>query len=293
MQRAEFARLFVAALHEAARVAEAATGRALPRRFQIELHGAGHLGDPVDQEEAVRALYLGPDRFYRIVDVGVLANAPEAEAAGFARAWVRVSGHPPSSYNRTWNQPAGSGPFKVVGPVYRPPGPPDARTLEQRRADLDASIARYDAARRERGRPASGGRAGAIAFCCYGPRNSAITSIGPTRFSLNSSRSPAGIQYSRCTRAPAAWFRSARPRATISPGAARLRASYAEAETTSVARDLGATSETASKGARWLASSPHPTRGRYLGIRGPAEKEGPVRACVAALPRWSGWRYAQ
>jgi hypothetical protein len=63
-------------------------------------------------------------------------------------------------------------------------------------------------------------------------------------------------------------------------------------ETTSVARDLGATSETASKGARWLASSPHHTRGRYLGIRGPAEKEGPVRACVAALPRWSGWLYA-
>jgi hypothetical protein len=59
-----------------------------------------------------------------------------------------------------------------------------------------------------------------------------------------------------------------------------------------VARDLGATSETASKGARWLASSPHHTRGRYLGIRGPAEKEGPVRACVAALPRWSGWLYA-
>ena len=42
-----------------------------------------------------------------------------------------------------------------------------------------------------------------------------------------------------------------------------------------------------------LASSPHHTRGRYLGIRGPAEKEGPVRACVAALPRWSGWLYAQ
>src|SRR5215203_6288017 len=85
---------------------------------------------------------------------------------------------------------------------------------------------------------------------------------------------------------------SDRPRATIPPGAARLRAFHAEAETTSVARDLGATSETASKGARWLASSPHHTRGRYLGIRGPAEKEGPVRACVAALPRWSGWLYA-
>src|SRR5215203_387798 len=85
---------------------------------------------------------------------------------------------------------------------------------------------------------------------------------------------------------------SDRPRATIPPGAARLRAFHAEAEITSVARDLGATSETASKGARWLASSPHHTRGRYLGIRGPAEKEGPVRACVAALPRWSGWLYA-
>jgi hypothetical protein len=38
--------------------------------------------------------------------------------------------------------------------------------------------------------------------------------------------------------------------------------------------------------------APHHTRGRYLGIRGLAEKEGPVRACVATLPRWSGWLYA-
>jgi hypothetical protein len=37
----------------------------------------------------------------------------------------------------------------------------------------------------------------------------------------------------------------------------------------------------------------HTTRAdANLGIRGPAEKEGPVRACVAALPRWSGWLYA-
>ena len=57
-------------------------------------------------------------------------------------------------------------------------------------------------------------------------------------------------------------------------------------------RDLGATSETASKGARWLASFPHHTHGRYLGIRGAAEKERPVRPCVAALPRRAGWLYA-
>src|SRR5919112_2995214 len=84
-----------------------------------------------------------------------------------------------------------------------------------------------------------------------------------TQNSLPSSRLSGDLPLSR-----RAWFRSARPRAAIPPGAARLRAFHAEAETTSVARDLGATSETASKGARWLASSPHHTRGRYLGIRG-------------------------
>ena len=36
---------------------------------------------------------------------------------------------------------------------------------------------------------------------------------------------------------------------------------------------------------RIVASSP-------FGGPWPAEKEGPVRACVAALPRWSGWLYA-
>jgi hypothetical protein len=131
----EFARHFAAALEKAVRVVELATRRQLPRRFLIELHGAGHLGDAVKLEVAVRALYLGPERSYRIVDVGVVANAPEAEEAGVTHAWVRVSGHAPAPYDQTWNQPTGSGPFKVLGPVLRPLGPPDTRTLDHRRRD--------------------------------------------------------------------------------------------------------------------------------------------------------------
>jgi len=60
-------------------------------------------------DEVLEELYLGPDKFFRIVDVAVLRVLRDR-----CVVFVRVSGHPPASFADTWNQPKGSGPFKQL-----------------------------------------------------------------------------------------------------------------------------------------------------------------------------------
>jgi hypothetical protein len=57
----------------------------------------------------VDELYVGPDRFYRVVDVGVVEVQRDRTVI-----FMCVSGHPPSSFADTWNQPKGAGPFKQI-----------------------------------------------------------------------------------------------------------------------------------------------------------------------------------
>ena len=110
MTREEFGRLLEVALDAAARNAEAALGQAVPRSFRIRLHGAGKQGERmVDVKTASDELYLGEDRFYRIIDVAVVEVSSDASTA-----FVRASSHPPGSFQETWNQPPGSGPFKQI-----------------------------------------------------------------------------------------------------------------------------------------------------------------------------------
>lgn len=115
MDEQEFTQRFHAALNAAAEAAERHYGRSVPRQFRVLLHGAGHPGDLMDLDEALSALYLGPEQSYLIFDVGFLE-----EDQGQSFMWVRASGHRPGSYSQTWNQPPGNGPFKVVGPVFGP-----------------------------------------------------------------------------------------------------------------------------------------------------------------------------
>jgi hypothetical protein len=106
MERQQFADLFQSALEEAARNAEAKLARSIPPDFEIELHGAGHSRALLDPQDVLDVLYLGPDRFYRVVDVAVIAVGRHR-----TRVFVRVSGHEPGSWDQTWNDPPGSGPF--------------------------------------------------------------------------------------------------------------------------------------------------------------------------------------
>jgi hypothetical protein len=111
MSECEFGLLFARVLEEAAINAEVRLKRPVSRDFEIEQHGAtSHSGAALlTPDESLMTLYLGPDSFYRIIDVGVIAVR-----ASKTTVFVCVSGHQPSSFEHTWNQPPGNGPFKQI-----------------------------------------------------------------------------------------------------------------------------------------------------------------------------------
>lgn len=105
----EFIGLFQSALDTAIKNAERLLQRKLPQEMKIILHGAGHTGDVMDSLSAAKKLYLGEDRFYRIIDVSVIRLNPNA-----VTIFVRASSHTPGTFSETWNSPPGSGPFKQL-----------------------------------------------------------------------------------------------------------------------------------------------------------------------------------
>jgi hypothetical protein len=110
MTKDEFRKLFLKALNNAAANAEARFHRPVPRSFLVELHAPSSQGQTLSVDRAVDDLYLGSDRFYRIIDVAI-RRLSRREAIAF----VRVSGHPPVPFSQTW-APADLGPFKQVIP---------------------------------------------------------------------------------------------------------------------------------------------------------------------------------
>ncbi len=109
MEKNEFRLLFNKALNQAVEQAEKKLGQTIPKKFTIELHGAGVSKTLVDPEVALDHIYLSPDSFYRIIDLSVIA-VKEGETIIF----VRISNHKPGRFEQTWNQPQGSGPFKQL-----------------------------------------------------------------------------------------------------------------------------------------------------------------------------------
>ena len=109
MLKQEFTELFLKCAHDALAYAEKKLGMPLSDDFDVELHGAGVSGEIISRDRALELLYLGEDRFWRIIDVGV-----KAVVGGKPRLFVRSSGHEPSSFEETCNTPPGNGPFKVV-----------------------------------------------------------------------------------------------------------------------------------------------------------------------------------
>jgi hypothetical protein len=63
----------------------------------------------MEKDEAFEAVYLGADRFYRIIDVSVIRVSKDVSTV-----FMCISGHNPGPLNETWNQPPGSGPFKQL-----------------------------------------------------------------------------------------------------------------------------------------------------------------------------------
>jgi hypothetical protein len=109
MNQDEFATRFLGALDRAAEEAERRLGRAIPRMYEVRLHGVGDAGELLDPARAAELLYLGEERFYRIIDVAVVEVTERSTIC-----FVRVSGHRPGTFAETWNTPLGSGPFKQL-----------------------------------------------------------------------------------------------------------------------------------------------------------------------------------
>src|SRR6266566_3292013 len=108
MTKNEFRGLFMRALRMAQEKAEAKLHTPIPHSFEIELHAPGSSGLIVTADEALDQIYLGSDRCYRIIDVAVKGLRP-----GGSIIFVRVSGHSPVEYGKTWD-PSHLGPFKQV-----------------------------------------------------------------------------------------------------------------------------------------------------------------------------------
>ncbi|MCC6473024.1 MAG: hypothetical protein IT514_04685 [Burkholderiales bacterium] len=108
MTKSDFRELLLLALKKAAENAEAKLAKPIPRSFVIELHAPGSAGRVVSVEEAVDQIYLGDDRCYRIIDVAIKELTPESSVA-----FVRVSGHPPAEFSKSWD-PSSLGPFKQI-----------------------------------------------------------------------------------------------------------------------------------------------------------------------------------
>jgi hypothetical protein len=127
MTKDEFRSLFLRALDEAAEDAEIILRHTVPRSFLIDLHAPDSPEKPVTIDEALARIYLGADRFYRVIDVAIRRVLPEKSVA-----FVRVSGHAPGSFSETWD-PSDLGPFKQIIATTIEQSPVDARLKAARR----------------------------------------------------------------------------------------------------------------------------------------------------------------
>src|ERR671930_208812 len=105
MDKREFAQLFQSTLERAAKKAEQKLGKPLPRRFLVELYFRDYQGQLIELAHAAEVLFVGPGKFYKIIDVAVIAVRGESTIF-----FVRPSGHAPVPLSETFN-PHGDGPF--------------------------------------------------------------------------------------------------------------------------------------------------------------------------------------
>lgn len=115
MTREDFKQLFERHVEKAIVAAKKSGAGDIPFAFVVEMHGCGYSGKLLTCDEAVDAMYIGPSTFYRIIDIGF-----KQVSGSTSVVFVRVSAHSPSGYEDMWNNPEGSGPFKVLSPMDFP-----------------------------------------------------------------------------------------------------------------------------------------------------------------------------
>jgi len=107
MDKQDFQQLFEKNLELSAVDAEKKLGRKISYNFRFVLYGANCSGEVMEIKDCIDKLYLGEDRFYRIIDLSVIEVGTT-----YSKVFVRVSGHTPSRFVETWNIPSGNGPFR-------------------------------------------------------------------------------------------------------------------------------------------------------------------------------------
>lgn len=107
MTRQAFRQLFLSALESALELRKISLREPGLRSIKIELHAPGAPSDRMSFDEALDRIYLGDDRFYKIIDVAVWQTPADT------MAFVRISGHAPCPLSQTWDPP-GLGPFKPM-----------------------------------------------------------------------------------------------------------------------------------------------------------------------------------
>jgi hypothetical protein len=104
VSREQFAGLFARELERAVRVVEMSLGHPVGRPIRVRLGSPNTNPTPPDQ--AVDALYLGPNRFFRAIELAVVELGPN-----YTDVMASPSGHAPGPFSRTASYANGGGPF--------------------------------------------------------------------------------------------------------------------------------------------------------------------------------------
>jgi len=106
MSRDEFTTRFAAELEAAATDAERGIGGRIARDYRIAFEDPGSK-QLIDARRAADLLYDGTGLFPRVIDISIVRVADDHTVV-----FVRPSAHERTSWDATWNQPNGRGPFK-------------------------------------------------------------------------------------------------------------------------------------------------------------------------------------
>ncbi len=109
MNKEEYVILLRTAVETALENADYKLNRKLPQNVRLLINGWYAESPSLTILEAVEELYISENEFYRIIDIGVIRVIGDTT---FLVA--RRSGHKPSTFGETWNEPKGSGPFKQI-----------------------------------------------------------------------------------------------------------------------------------------------------------------------------------
>lgn len=113
MDLEDFKKLFIKNVRYAISIAEEYFEKNYPDEFEIELHGTGSSGSVMSIDNATNHIFISPDLFYKVIDIACHQETKNGKSLIF----VRVSGHQPTTFDKTVNIKPGNGPFYPSGPV--------------------------------------------------------------------------------------------------------------------------------------------------------------------------------